>query len=49
VISLVLVSAVHHLVNTTLSFSKWISDHPIAKYVGFDGQSIERMEAEWKE
>ncbi|MED1203627.1 APC family permease [Heyndrickxia acidicola] len=49
VISLVLVSGVHHLVNTTLSFAKGISDHPIAIYVGFDDQSIERMEAEWKE
>ncbi|MED1204433.1 APC family permease [Heyndrickxia acidicola] len=49
VISLVLVSGVHRVVNSTLSFAKSITDDPLAVYIGFDDTSIDRMEKKWEE
>ncbi|XZF77053.1 APC family permease [Bacillus sp. AL-1R] len=49
VITVVLVSGTHRVVHNTLSFAKGISTEPIAVYVGFDDESIERMEEKWEE
>ncbi|MFD0767532.1 APC family permease [Bacillus sp. CGMCC 1.60114] len=49
VVTLVLVSGVHRVVNNTISFAKSLDVDPIAVYVGFDEQSIDKMEKKWKE
>jgi len=49
VITVVLVSGTHRVVHNTLSFAKGIATEPIAVYVGFDDESIERMEEKWEE
>ncbi|HEY2420221.1 MAG TPA: APC family permease [Neobacillus sp.] len=50
VITMVLVSGVHRVVNNTLSFAKSMSqDEIIAVYVGFDDESIHKMEEKWAE
>lgn len=48
VVTIVLVSGVHRVVNNTLSFAKSISPKPIAVYVGFDDESIHKMEKKWE-
>jgi amino acid transporter len=49
VTTIVLVSGVHRVVNSTISFAKSIGDNPIAVYVGFDDESINKMERKWEE
>jgi amino acid transporter len=49
IITLVLVSGVHRVVNNTLSFAKSMTDEAIAVFVGFDDSSIEKMEEKWEE
>ncbi|MEI4801271.1 APC family permease [Bacillus sp. NPDC077411] len=49
VVTLVLVSGVHRVVNNTISFAKSLDVDPIAVYVGFDEQSINKMEKKWKD
>ncbi|WP_416829113.1 APC family permease [Ectobacillus polymachus] len=49
VVTLVLVSGVHQVVNNTLSFVKGLGVDPIAVYVGYDEESTEKMEKKWKE
>ncbi|MEH7403733.1 APC family permease, partial [Gottfriedia acidiceleris] len=49
VITVVLVSGTHRVVHNTLSFGKGISNDLIAVYVGFDDESIQKMEEKWKE
>ncbi|MFP3125980.1 APC family permease [Ectobacillus funiculus] len=49
VVTLVLVSGVHRVVNNTLSFAKGLGTDPIAVYVGFDEESINKMQQKWKE
>ena len=49
VVTLVLVSGVHRVVNNTISFAKSVDVDPIAVYVGFDDVSINKMEKKWKE
>ncbi|MFD3448878.1 APC family permease [Microbacteriaceae bacterium 4G12] len=48
VVTLVLVSGVHHVVNNTVSFAKSLGTDPFAVYVGFDNESIEKMEKKWE-
>jgi hypothetical protein len=49
VLSLVLVSGIHRIVNNTLSFAKSLDSKVIAVYVGFDDESIHKMEKQWEE
>jgi amino acid transporter len=49
VISIVLISGIHRVVLNTLSFAKSIDSELIAVYVGFDDESIEKMEKKWEE
>ncbi|MBM7645998.1 amino acid transporter [Scopulibacillus daqui] len=49
VTSIVLVSGVHRVVNHTLSFAKSLGTDVIAVYVGFDDESIDKMEKKWEE
>jgi amino acid transporter len=49
VTTIVLVSGVHRVVNNTLSFAKSLGLNPIAVYVGFDDESIHKMERKWEE
>lgn len=49
IISVVLVSGVHRVVNNTLSFAKSLGTEVIAVYVGFDDALIENMEKKWEE
>ncbi|MED1469204.1 APC family permease [Bacillus salipaludis] len=50
VITIVLVSGIHRVVNNTLSFAKSINpENLLAVYVGFDDESIKKMEAKWEE
>lgn len=49
VITIVLVSGTHRVVHHTLSFAKGISENLIAVYVGFDEESIKKMEDKWEE
>jgi amino acid transporter len=49
VTTIVLVSGVHRVVNNTLSFAKSLRVKPIAVYVGFDDESIHKMERKWEE
>lgn len=49
VISMVLVSGVHRVVLNTISFATSLGTDVIAVYVGFDDESIERMEKKWEE
>jgi amino acid transporter len=47
VISVVLISGVNRVVLNTVSFAKSIDTDVIAVYIGFDDESIEKMEAKW--
>jgi amino acid transporter len=49
VISIVLVSGVHRVVNNTVTFAKSLGTELIAVYVGFDDESIDKMEEKWEE
>jgi len=49
VVTIVLVSGTHRVVHNTLSFAKSMSEDLIAVYVGFDDESIEKMEEKWEE
>ncbi|WP_066368067.1 APC family permease [Neobacillus fumarioli] len=49
VTTIVLVSGIHRVVNNTLSFAKSLGGNPIAVYVGFDDESIRKMEHKWEE
>lgn len=49
VITIVLVSGTHRVVHNTLSFAKGISEDLLAVYVGFDDESIKKMEEKWEE
>jgi amino acid transporter len=50
VVTIVLVSGVHRVVQNTLSFAMSIShENLLALYVGFDDKSIEKMEERWEE
>lgn len=49
VVTVVLVSGVHRVVHNTLSFAKSMGGNIIAVYVGFDDESIDRMENKWEE
>lgn len=50
VLTMVLVSGVHRVVNNTLSFAQSISqDNLVAVYVGFDDEAIRKMEEKWLE
>lgn len=50
ILTMVLVSGVHRVVNNTLSFAMSISqDELIAVYVGFDDDAIHNMEEKWTE
>jgi amino acid transporter len=49
VITIVLISGIHRVVQNTLSFAKNIStDNLIAVYVGFDDESIKQMDENWE-
>jgi amino acid transporter len=50
VITIVLVSGIHRVVHNTLSFALGISqENLLAVYVGFDDDSMKRMETKWEE
>ncbi|MCZ8517663.1 APC family permease [Paenibacillus filicis] len=49
IISIVLVSGVHRVVNNTVTFAKSLGTEVIAVYVGFDDESIDKMEHKWEE
>jgi amino acid transporter len=49
VVSIVLISGVHRVVNNTLAFAKSLGTDVIAVYVAFDDESIEKMERKWDE
>lgn len=50
VITIVLVSGIHRVVQNTLSFAKSLSqENLLAVYVGFDEESMKKMEAKWEE
>ncbi|MEH7483841.1 APC family permease [Neobacillus drentensis] len=48
VTTIVLVSGVHRVVNNTMSFAKSLGGNMIAVYVGFDDESIVKMEEKWE-
>ncbi|MFD6443341.1 hypothetical protein ACFWDG_27080 [Peribacillus sp. NPDC060186] len=48
VTTIVLVSGVHQVVNNTLTFAKSLDGNMIAVYVGFDDESIDKMEEKWE-
>jgi amino acid transporter len=49
VITIVLVSGVHRVVFNTISFARSLGTEVIAVYVGFDDESIDKMEQRWEE
>lgn len=50
VITIVLVSGIHRVVQNTLSFAKSLgNENLLAVYVGFDDESMHKMEAKWAE
>ncbi|WP_042374929.1 APC family permease [Neobacillus jeddahensis] len=49
VLSIVLISGVHQVVNHTLSFAKGLNGDVIAVYIGFDDEAIHEMEERWSE
>ncbi|WP_223592155.1 APC family permease [Neobacillus bataviensis] len=50
VITIVLVSGIHRVIRNTLSFAKSLDqENLLAVYVGFDDESMKRMEAKWEE
>jgi amino acid transporter len=49
VVTIVLVSGVHRVVNNTVSFAKSLDTDVMAVYVGFDDESIDKMKQKWDE
>jgi hypothetical protein len=49
VLSIVLVSGVHRIVNHTLSFAQSLNTEVVAVYIGYDDESIHQMEEKWEE
>lgn len=49
VISVVLVSGVHQIVRQTVSFAQSTTNDVVALYIGFDDESIKRMEQKWEQ
>jgi amino acid transporter len=49
VVTIVLVSGVHRVVNNTVSFAKSLDTDVMAVYVGFDDESINNMKQKWAE
>ncbi|MFB5192561.1 APC family permease [Alicyclobacillus fastidiosus] len=49
VISVVLVSSVHEIVRQTVSFALSTTNDVVALYIGFDEESIKRMEEKWEQ
>ncbi|WAH37541.1 APC family permease [Alicyclobacillus dauci] len=49
ILSVVLVSEIHRIVVDTISFAQSSSQEVIALFIGFDDESIERMEERWQE
>jgi amino acid transporter len=50
VVTIVLVSGIHRVVHNTVSFATSIcQDNLLALYVGFDDESMKKMEAKWEE
>ncbi len=50
IVTIVLISGIHRVVQNTLSFAKGIeNENLLAVYVGFDEQSIQKIEVKWKE
>lgn len=48
IVSVVLISGIHRVVVDTLSFALSSSEDVIALYIGFDDESIDRMEEKWE-
>ncbi|TDY50637.1 amino acid/polyamine/organocation transporter (APC superfamily) [Alicyclobacillus sacchari] len=48
IVSVVLISGIHRLVVDTISFAMSSTPDVIALYIGFDDESIERMEQKWE-
>lgn len=46
--TIVLVSGIHRVVNNTLSFAQSLGTDVLAVYVGYDDESIDKMEQKWK-
>jgi amino acid transporter len=49
VVSIVLISGIHRVVNNTLSFANSLGTDVIAVYIGYDDESIAKMEERWEE
>ncbi|MCF8564554.1 APC family permease [Alicyclobacillus tolerans] len=49
VLSVVLISGIHRVVVNTISFAQSTTQDVIALYIGFDDESIERMEKKWEQ
>lgn len=49
VVSLVLISGIHRVVLNTVEFARSQNSDVVAVYVGFDDESIEKMERRWEE
>lgn len=49
VISIVMISSINRVVLNTLSFAQSIHTDVIALYIGFDDESVEKMEKKWEE
>ena len=49
VLSVVLISGIHRVVVNTISFAQSTSQDVIALYIGFDDESIEKMEKRWEQ
>ncbi|MCL6600820.1 MAG: APC family permease [Alicyclobacillus macrosporangiidus] len=49
VVSVVLISGIHRVVLNTIEFARSLNSDVIAVYVGFDDESIEKMEQKWSE
>ncbi|OXM17400.1 amino acid permease [Paenibacillus herberti] len=43
------VAGITRVVNNSIGYAKSLTDNVVAVYVGFDDESIERMEAKWEE
>ena len=49
IVSVVLVSGIHRVVAETISFAQSSTQDVVALYIGFDDESIDKMEAKWEE
>ncbi|MDQ0189404.1 APC family permease [Alicyclobacillus cycloheptanicus] len=49
VVAVVLVSGIHRVAIETISYAQSTCEHVLALYIGFDDESIERMEQKWQE